>query len=67
MRLSENVKLQFIQKDIFIENQLYVGLFKNLLKTVDLYHIHNIAWHIFIENQLKIHSVWDAGRKILPK
>ena len=67
MRLSENVKLQFIQKDIFIENQLYVGLFKNLLKTVDLYHIHNIAWHVFIENQLKMQIVWDARRNILAK
>ena len=55
------------KKTFFIYNQLYLGFFKNLLKTVDLYHIHNIAWHIFIENQLKIHSVWDAGRKILPK
>ena len=33
--LSENVKLQFIQNDIFfIQNQLYFGLFKKLLKTV---------------------------------
>ena len=35
MPLYENVKLQFIQKDIFfIWNQLHCGLFKNLLKTV---------------------------------
>ena len=35
MSLYENVKLQFIQKDIFlIQNQLYFGWFKNLLKAV---------------------------------
>ena len=51
MPLPENIKLQI----------------SNLLKTVDLYHIHNIAWNIFIENKLKMQSVWDARRKILAK
>ena len=69
MPLSENVKLQFIQKEIFyLKSVIFrLGLFKNLLKTVDLYHIHNIAWHIFTENQLKMQSVWDARRNILTK
>ena len=33
----------------------------------DLYHFDNIAWHIFIENKLKIQSVWDVRRKFLAK
>ena len=70
MPLSENVKLQFIQKTFFYLKSvilLYLGLFKNFIKTVDIYDIHNIVMIFIIEIQSKMQSVWDARRKILAK